>query len=392
LSLDFQLTDEQRLISESAREFCDKEIAPRVRDNDRAGRFDRELASMIGEMGYLGAPVAEEYGGRSLDYLSYGLIVEQVGRVDSSARTVVSVQTSLVCGSIERWGTEEQKREWLPRLCSGEALGCFALTEPDFGSDAAGLRTRAKKTDSGWSITGNKMWISMGNVADVALVFAQTDPEKKHKGLACFLVPTASEGYSSQEIHGKLGLRSSDTAEISLDEAEVPDDAMLGEIGDGFKVAMSALDNGRYSVAAGCVGICDGCVDASVAYAKERKQFGVPIGTFQLVQELIAEMVVKRDAARMLVWRAGELKDRGVRNTVETSIAKYYATEAAVECANAAIQVHGGSGYVDDYPVERYLRDARVTTLYEGTSQIHKLIIGRDATGINAMVPPAADS
>jgi butyryl-CoA dehydrogenase len=385
--LDFQLTDEQRLIADSAREFCDREIAPRVRDNDRAGRFDRELASKLGEIGYLGAPVAEEYGGRGLDYLGYGLIVEQVGRVDSSARTVVSVQTSLVCGSIERWGTEEQKREWLPRLCSGEALGCFALTEPDFGSDAASLRTRAKKTNSGWSITGNKMWISMGNVADLALVFAQTDPEKKHKGLACFLIPTATGGYSSQEIHGKLGLRSSDTAELSLDEVEVPDDAMLGEIGDGFKVAMSALDNGRYSVAAGCVGICDGCVDASVAFAKERKQFGVPIASFQLVQELIADMVVKRDAARLLVWRAGALKDGGVRNTVETSIAKYYATEAAVECANAAVQVHGGSGYVDDYPVERYLRDARVTTLYEGTSQIHKLIIGRDATGINAMTP-----
>ena len=386
--MDLELTDEQRLISDSARQFCDEEIAPRVRDNDRAGRFDRELASKLGEIGYLGAPVAEEYGGRSLDYLGYGLIVEQVGRVDSSARTVVSVQTSLVCGSIERWGTEEQKREWLPRLCSGQALGCFALTEPDFGSDAASLRTRAKKNDSGWSITGNKMWISMGNVADLALVFAQTDPEKKHKGLACFLVPTASDGYGSQEIHGKLGLRSSDTAEISLDEVHVPDDAMLGEIGDGFRVAMSALDNGRYSVAAGCVGICEGCVDASVAFAKERKQFGVPIASFQLIQELIADMVVKRDAARMLVWRAGALKDRGVRNTVETSIAKYYATEAAVECANAAIQVHGGSGYVDDYPVERYLRDARVTTLYEGTSQIHKLIIGRDATGINAMTPP----
>ena len=386
--MDFQLTDEQRLIADSAREFCDREILPQVRDNDRAGRFDRELARKLGEVGYLGAPVAEEYGGRGLDYIGYGLIVEQVGRVDSSARTVVSVQTSLVCGSIERWGTEEQKREWLPRLCSGEALGCFALTEPDFGSDAASLRTRAKKTDSGWSITGNKMWISMGNVADLALVFAQTDPEEKHKGLACFLVQTAADGYSSQEIHGKLGLRSSDTAEISLDEVEVPDEAMLGEIGDGFKVAMSALDNGRYSVAAGCVGICDGCVDASVAFAKERKQFGVPIASFQLVQELIADMVVKRDAARMLVWRAGALKDRGVRNTVETSIAKYYATEAAVECASAAIQVHGGSGYVDDYPVERYLRDARVTTLYEGTSQIHKLIIGRDATGINAMTPP----
>jgi len=389
--LDFQLTDEQRLISESAREFCDREIAPRVRENDRAGRFDRELASKLGEIGYLGAPVAEEYGGRSLDYLSYALIVEQVGRVDSSARTVVSVQTSLVAGSIERWGTEEQKQQWLPRLCSGEALGCFALTEPEAGSDPASMRTRAKKTDSGWTITGNKMWISMGNVSELALVFAQTDPEKKHRGLACFMVPTSTDGYGSQEIHGKLGLRSSDTAEISLDEVEVPDEALLGEVGDGFKIAMSSLDNGRYSVAAGCVGICDGCVDSSVDYAKERKQFGVPIATFQLVQELIADMIVKRDAARLLVYRAGDLKNRGVRNTVETSIAKYYATEAAVDCANAAIQVHGGSGYVDDYPVERYLRDARVTTLYEGTSQIHKLIIGRDATGINAMVPPSAD-
>ena len=389
--MDFQLTDEQRLISESAREFCDKEIAPRVRDNDRAGRFDRELATKLGEMGYLGAPVAEEYGGRGLDYLSYALIVEQVGRVDSSARTVVSVQTSLVAGSVERWGSEEQKREWLPRLCSGEALGCFALTEPDAGSDPASMRTRATKTDSGWTIAGNKMWISMGSVAELALIFAQTDPEKKHRGLACFLVPTATDGYGAQEIHGKLGLRSSDTAEISLDDIEVPDAALLGEVGDGFKIAMSALDNGRYSVAAGCVGICDGCVDASVDYAKERRQFGVPIASFQLVQELIADMIVKRDAARMLVYRAGDLKDRGVRNTVETSIAKYYATEAAVECANAAIQVHGGSGYVDDYPVERYLRDARVTTLYEGTSQIHKLIIGRDATGINAMTPPSPD-
>ena len=389
--MDFQLTDEQRLISESAREFCDREILPRVRENDRAGRFDRELASKLGQVGYLGAPVAEEYGGRGLDYIGYGLIVEQVGRADSSARTVVSVQTSLVAGSIERWGTEEQKREWLPRLCSGEALGCFALTEPDTGSDAANLRTRAERSDGGWKITGNKMWISLGNVAEVALVFAQTDPSQKHRGLACFLVPTASDGYSSQEIHGKLGLRASDTAEISLDGIEVPEEAMLGEVGDGFKVAMSALDNGRYSVAAGCVGICDGCVDASVSYATERQQFGVPIASFQLVQELIADMIVKRDAARMLVWRAGELKDRGEPNTVETSMAKLYATEAAVECANAAIQVHGGSGYVDDYPVERYLRDARVTTLYEGTSQIHKLIIGRDATGINAMLPPSKD-
>ncbi len=385
--MDFQLSDEQKLIAETAREFADREILPRVRDNDRAGRFDRELARKMGEVGYLGAPVAEEYGGRGLDYIGYGLIVEQIGRADSSARTVVSVVTSLVGGSIERWGTEEQKVEWLPRLCSGEALGCFGLTEPDTGSDAANLRTRATKTDAGWSISGQKMWISLANFSDVALIFAQTDPEKKHRGLACFLVPTDSDGFTTQEIHGKLGLRSSDTAAISLDEVEVPDEAMLGEVGDGFKVAMSALDNGRYSVAAGCVGICDGCVEASVSYSKERKQFGVPLARFQLVQEMIADMILKRDASRMLVYRAGVLKDEGAPNTMETSVAKLYATESAVECANLAIQVHGGSGYVDDYPVERYLRDARVTTLYEGTSQIQKLIIGRLATGVNAMLP-----
>ena len=385
--MDLDLTDEQRLIQDTAREFTDREIVPRARDSDRAARFDRALAGKLGEMGYLGAPVAEEYGGRGLDYVTYGLIVEQVGRGDSAMRTVVSVQTSLVCGTIERWGSEDQKRAWLPRLCSGEALGCFALTEPDSGSDAASLRTRATRSDGGWVISGQKMWISLGNVAEVALVFAQTDPEQGHRGLACFLVPTSSDGFDTQEIHGKLGLRASDTAAISLDEIALPADAMLGEIGDGFKVAMSALDSGRYSVAAGCVGICDGCVDASVDYSTERKQFGVPVASFQLVQELIADMVVKRDAARLLVRRAGVLKDKGEPNTVETSIAKLYATEAAVECANAAIQVHGGSGYVDDHPVERYLRDARVTTLYEGTSQIQKLIIGRGATGIDAMRP-----
>lgn len=385
--MDFGLTDEQRLISETAREFADREIAPRVRENDRAARFDRELASKLGEVGYLGAPVSERYGGRSLDHVSYGLIVEQVGRADSSARTVVSVQTSLVAGSIEMWGSEEQKRQWLPRLCAGGALGCFGLTEPDAGSDAASLRTRATKTGSGWSISGQKMWISLGNVAEVALIFAQTDPGLSRKGLACFLVPTATDGFEAQEIHGKLGLRASDTASLALHGVEVGEDALLGEIGEGFKVAMTALDRGRYSVAAGCVGICEGCVEASTAYSTERRQFGVPLARFQLVQELIAEMIVKRDAARMLVMRAGWLKDEGRPSTVETSIAKLYATESAVECANAAIQVHGGSGYVDDYPVERYLRDARVTTLYEGTSQIQKLIIGRDATGINAMAP-----
>jgi alkylation response protein AidB-like acyl-CoA dehydrogenase len=388
--MDLELSDEQRLIEETAREFTDQEIFPRARASDRAQRFDLELARRLGDMGYLGAPVAEEYGGRSLDYTSYALIVEQVGRGDSAMRTVVSVQTSLVCGSIERWGTDEQKRRWLPRLCAGEAFGCFALTEPDAGSDPASMRARAEKIDGGWRVSGQKMWISLGNVAEVALVFAQSDPERAHRGICCFLVPTDSDGFSAQEVHGKLGLRASDTAELSLDAVEVADDALLGEVGDGFKIAMSALDSGRYSVAAGCVGICQGCLDASVAYAGERRQFGVPIASFQLVQEMIAEIVVRTDAARLLVRRAGILKDADRPSTTETSIAKLYATESAVECANLAIQVHGGSGYVDDHPVERYLRDARVTTLYEGTSQIQKLIIGRAATGVDAMRPVAA--
>jgi len=383
-----ELSDEQRLIAETAREFVDREVVPRARESDRAGRFDLELARRLGSMGYLGAPVAEAYGGRGLDFTGYGLIVEEIGRGDSAMRTVVSVQTSLVCGSIEHWGTEEQKRAWLPKLTSGESFGCFGLTEPDTGSDAANLRTRAERTGDGWRISGQKMWISLGNVADLALVFAQTDPAAKHRGLACFLVPTASDGFSSQEIHGKLGLRASDTASLALDSVEVGEDAILGEVGDGFKVAMTALDSGRYSVAAGCVGICEACVEASVSYATERRQFDQPLAAFQLVQEMIADQIVRRDAARMLVRRAGLLKDAGRPSTVETSIAKLYATEASVECANLAIQVHGGSGYVDDYPVERYLRDARVTTLYEGTSQIQKLIIGRDATGVNALVPP----
>jgi butyryl-CoA dehydrogenase len=389
--MDFELTDEQRLIRETARSFTDNEIVPRARDNDRNHHFDTDLVAKIAEQGYLGAIVPSEYGGAGLDYLTYGLIVEEIGRGDSSMRTVVSVQTSLVCSAIVRWGTEEQKRRYLPKLCSGEWLGCFGLTEPDTGSDAANQRTRARKTETGWVINGAKMWISMGNHAQLAMIFAQTDQnsaQPTHKGLACFLVETeGNAGYQPQEIHGKLGLHGSDTAAISLTYCEVPDDAMLGEIGDGFKIAMTSLESGRYSVAAGCVGICQGCVDYCVGYAKERRQFGRPIASFQLVQAMLADMKVETDAARMLVYRAAYLKDTGQPNSTETSVAKLYATEAANRCATTAIQVLGGSGYVDDHPVERYFRDVRVTTLYEGTSQIQKLIIGRALTGINALVP-----
>src|SRR6516164_5904965 len=385
--MDFELTDEQLLVRETARQFTDNEIVERARENDRNEHFDVALVRMIADQGYLGAIVPREYGGAGLDYLTYGLVVEEIGRGDSAMRTVISVQTSLVCSSILRWGTEEQKQKYLPKLCSGEWLGCFGLTEPDTGSDAANQRTRAKRTGSGWVINGAKMFISLANHAKLALVFAQTDPEQGHRGVACFLVETDQPGFQPQPIHHKMGLRGSDTAAISLDDVQAPDDALLGEVGDGFKVAMSALDSGRYSVAAGCVGICQGCVEESVNYAKEREQFGRPIASFQLIQAMIADMVLKTEASRMLVWRAGWLKDKGMPNTLETSIAKLHATEAAVECANTAIQVHGGAGYVDDHPVERYLRDVRVTTLYEGTSQIQKLIIGRVMTGINALVP-----
>lgn len=383
--IDFELTDEQKLIRDTAREFADNEIAPRARENDRAERFDHELVAKMAQLGFIGPILPEEYGGRGIDYRTYGLIVEEIGRVDSSARTVISVCTSLFGSAIAHWGTEEQKQQIIPGLTDGSALGCFGLTEPDSGSDAASLKTRAEKIDGGWRISGQKQWISLGNVAEWALIFAQTDPDLGHKGLAAFVVPTASEGFSSSEIHGKLGLKASDTAELALDGVEVDDDALLGDVGDGFKVAMTSLDSGRFSVASGCVGICQGCLDASVAYAKERTQFGRALAAFQLVQAMIADMVLDTEAARSLTWKAGWLKDLGRPNTLETSTAKLFASEAAIRTANAAIQVHGGSGYVDDYPVERHLRDARVATLYEGTSQIQKLIIGRSMTGVNAM-------
>ncbi len=385
--MNFDLSDEQELIRATAREFADREIFPRAKENARDKHFDLELVAMLAQQGYLGAIIPREYGGAGLDYVTYGLVVEEIGRGDSAMRTVVSVQTSLVAGTILAWGTDEQKAAYLPRLCSGEWLGCFGLTEPEAGSDAAGQRTRATRVDGGWELHGAKMWISLANHARVALIFAQTDPDLRHRGLACFLVDTEQPGFTTQPIHHKMGLHGSDTGSIALDGVFVADDGLLGAVGDGFKIAMSALDSGRYSVAAGCVGICQGCVEESVAYATQREQFGRPIASFQLVQAMLAEMRVRTDAARLLVWRAGALRDQGRPCTTEISIAKLFATEAAQWCANEAIQVHGGAGYVDDHPVERWFRDVRVTTLYEGTSQIQKLIIGRALTGINALVP-----
>jgi alkylation response protein AidB-like acyl-CoA dehydrogenase len=373
--MDFTLTHEQELIRASAREFCEREVLPHVREWDRVEDIDRDLVAKLADVGYLGA--------WELDTISYALVMEELGRADSSVRGIVSVNVGLVGKTIAKWGTGEQKDEWLPKLASGEALGCYALTEPGSGSDPSSLVSRAERDDGEWVISGSKIFITLGSWAGVALVFARTSGEGA-RGLTCFLVPTDSPGFSATRIKGKLGLRAQDTAELVLDGVRVPDANRLGGEGDGFKVAMSALDNGRISLAAGCVGIAQGCLEACLRYGAERKQFGKPIASHQLVQELIAEIAVDCEAARLLTWRAAALADAGVRHTLESSVAKYYASEASVRAANAAVQVHGGYGYIDEYPVGKYLRDARVTTLYEGTSQIQKLIIGRALTGESA--------
>jgi alkylation response protein AidB-like acyl-CoA dehydrogenase len=381
--MDFELSEDQQLIRSAAREFCDREIAPFARDWDRSETMDRSIVGKLAGLGWLGAALPEEYGGMGLDTVSYTLIAEEVGRADSSVRGIVSVSIGLVGKTVVKWGTEEQRQRLLPGICSGEALGCYALTEPGSGSDPANLVARAERDGEEWVLSGSKIFITLGTWAAFALVFARTGAAGA-RGITCFVVPTESPGFVARKVEGKLGLRAQDTAEIFLDGVRVPDENRLGAEGDGFKVAMSALDNGRISLAAGCVGIAQGCLDACVGYSRERRQFGRPIAAFQLVQELIAEIAVETDAARLLTWRAAALSDAGRPHTLESALAKYYASEASVRAANAAVQVHGGYGYVDEYPVGKYLRDARVTTLYEGTSQIQKLIIGRALTGESA--------
>jgi alkylation response protein AidB-like acyl-CoA dehydrogenase len=375
--MNFTLTPEQELIRDSARSFVEAEVVPHARAWDRSEEMDRAIVAKLAAVGYLGAV--------ELDTISYCLVMEELGRADSSVRGVVSVNVGLVGKTIARWGTDAQREEWLPRLSSGDALGCYALTEPGHGSDAAALDTRAQRDGDEWVLSGAKIFITLGTWARVALVFARTGGEGP-RGITCFLVPTDTPGFTARPLKGKLGLRAQDTGELFLDGVRVPDASRLGAEGEGFKVAMSALDNGRISLAAGCVGIAQGCVDACVAYASERRQFGRPIAGFQLVQELLADMAVETEAARLLVWKAAALADAGTRHTLESSVAKYYASEVAVRAANSAVQVHGGYGYVDEYPVGKYLRDARVATLYEGTSEIQKLIIGRALTGENAFV------
>jgi alkylation response protein AidB-like acyl-CoA dehydrogenase len=381
--MDFALTPEQELIRASARELCERELVPHARAWDEAEELPRSLVGVLAEAGFLAAALPEDVGGGGLDSVSYCLLCEELGRADSSVRGIVSVSNGLFGKTVAKWGTEAQRTALLPRLASGEGLGCYALTEPGCGSDAAALATRAEPDGDGWVLTGSKVFITLGSWAETAIVFARTGGPGP-KGISAFLVPTASDGFSATPMKGKLGLRAQDTAELSLDGVRVGGDALLGAEGEGFRVAMSALDNGRISLAAGCVGIAQGCLDASLAYAAERDAFGRKVAGFQLVQQLLAEMHVEAEAARLLTWRAAALADAGKPYTTEAAVAKWYASEASVRAANAAVQVLGGYGYVDEYPVAKYLRDARVTTLYEGTSQIQTLIVGRALTGESA--------
>ncbi|WP_406083983.1 acyl-CoA dehydrogenase family protein [Micromonospora zamorensis] len=377
------LSAEQAAVRQLAAEFADRELLPHAAAWDRRESVDPAIVGKLGDLGFLGLTIAEADGGSGGDHLAYCLVLEELGRGDSAVRGIVSVSLGLVAKSIATHGSAEQRAEWLPRLCAGTALGCFALTEPDSGSDAAALRTRAVRDGDDWLLTGTKMFITNGTTADVALVFARTGGPG-HRGITAFLVPTDSPGLTRREIHGKLGLRGQATGELGFDEVRVPDAARLGAEGGGFRLALATLAKGRMSVAAGCVGIAQGCLDAAVGYAGQRTQFGKPIAGHQLVQQLLAAIAVDTAAARLLVWQVADLIDRDQPFATEASMAKLFASEAAVRAANNAVQVFGGYGYIDEYPVGKYLRDARVATLYEGTSQIQQLLIGRALTGVNA--------
>ncbi|MFI6878075.1 acyl-CoA dehydrogenase family protein [Streptomyces sp. NPDC050400] len=382
--MNLELSEEQAAVRRLAEDFVAGEIAPNVVEWDRREEVDRGIVKKLGEVGFLGLTIDEEYGGSGGDHLAYCLVTEELGRGDSSVRGIVSVSLGLVTKTVQSYGTEEQKREWLPRLTAGEALGCFGLTEPGTGSDAGNLTTRAVRDGDDYVINGSKMFITNGTWADVVLLFARSTDAPGHKGVSAFLVPTDTPGLTRRTVHGKLGLRGQATAELVLEDVRVPASAMLGPEGKGFSIAMAALAKGRMSVAAGCVGIAQAALDAAVGYAAEREQFGKPIASYQLVQELISDISVDVDAARLLTWRVADLIDRGEDFATASSKAKLFASEAAVRCANNALQVFGGYGYIDEYPVGKLLRDARVMTLYEGTSQIQKLIIGRALTGVSA--------
>jgi glutaryl-CoA dehydrogenase (non-decarboxylating) len=379
--MDFSLSEEHERVRQMVRDWAEREVRPVIKEHDRKHQHIPWVFKRMGELGLLGICIPVRYGGAGMDYISLGLACEELERVDTSLRVIMSVHVGLNSLALFQWATEEQKQKYLVPQAQGVKIATYALTEPGAGSDAAGIQTRAVRKGDRYILNGEKMWISLADVADHFLIIAKTDPEKRHRGMTAFIVERGFPGVRTGTIHGKLGVRAGNTGWIALQDAEVPVENRLGEEGEGFTIAMTALDNGRYTVAAGATGLIRACLEASVKYANERTTFGQRIGEHQLVQEMIAKMAQSYEAARLLYLQAGWLKNQGIRNTRQTSLAKWFATDASVQAALDAIQVHGAYGYSDEYDVERYLRNAKGAVIYEGTSQIHTLMQAQYALG-----------
>jgi glutaryl-CoA dehydrogenase (non-decarboxylating) len=379
--LDFRPTEENRLVQRTVRDFAQDEILPHIREWDAKGEVHREVLGRMAELGLLGAPVHARWGGSGTDYIGFAMICEELERADTAFRVVQSVHVGLNSLTLMQWATDEQKERWLVPQAKGEKLATFGLTEPGVGTDAGNLASTARRDGDSYVLNGQKQWISLADLADHFLVFASVDRSKGHRGVTAFLLERGMKGLSTGTLHGKLGIRAGNTGTITMDDLRVPAEHRIGEEGEGFLIAMSAIDQGRYTVAAGNVGLAQACLDASLKYAHERHTFGDEIGRHQLVKQMLAKMLAGIEAGRLLVWRAGFLKNHGVRNTRETSLAKWHATDHAVASALDAIQIHGANGYSNEFPVERYLRNSKAAVIYEGTSQLHTLIQADYALG-----------
>lgn len=372
--MDFEHSEEQVMLRKTVRKFVDEEIMPHVKDWDAQGGFPQEIWQRLAGLGLMGVCIPEAYGGSGMDYNSLAVVCEELERGDTTFRTAVSVHTGLNSLSLLQWGTEQQKQQFLVPQAKGEKIGAFGLTEPGAGSDVAALSTTAVKDGDGYILNGQKTWISLCDQADHFLIFAYTDKSKAHKGISAFIVERDREGFSSKAIKGKHGIRAGNTGELFLEDVRIPESNRLGDEGEGFKIAMASLDNGRFTVAAGACGLIQACLEASIDYCRTRTTFGKPIGEHQLVQQMLANMEAGYQMSRLLVYRAGELKNSGKRNTRETSLAKWQACDFANKAADDAVQIHGAYGYSDDYPVARYLRNSKAPVIYEGTREIHTIM------------------
>ncbi|MFB0518781.1 MAG: acyl-CoA dehydrogenase [Acidobacteriota bacterium] len=373
--MDFQLSEEQLMVRQTAREFAEKEIKPQAGEFDATGEFPTEIIKKLASLNFLGITIPEEYDGGGLDAVSYALVIEEISRACASTGVILSVNNSLVCEPILKYGTDLQKKKYLPDLASGKKLGCFALTEPEAGSDASNLKTTAVLKGDHYALNGNKLFITNGRVAEVALVFAMTDKSLGYKGISIFVVERGFPGYSVGKVQQKLGINASGQCELYFEDCLVPKENLLGEEGGGFKIALATLDGGRIGIAAQAVGIAQACLDECLKYSKERVQFGQPIAKFQAIQWMLADMSTEIEAARLLTYRAAFLQDKGERYSAQASMAKLFASETAMKATTKGIQIHGGYGYMKEYPMERFFRDAKVTEIYEGTNEIQRIVI-----------------